>query len=94
MKRVVLFGSLLLIPLGLLLAAWQTYGYYQLQQEIQGMEREQQALVDDNRRLVAEYAFATSPGTIEKRASQELHMTWPNQNQMIALKLKDGGGKP
>jgi cell division protein FtsB len=94
MKRAVLFASLLLIPAGLFIAAWQSFTYYQLQQQVSELERVQQGLVDENRRLVAEYAFATSPGTIEKRAAAELGMTWPRQDQLIFLKVKDAGGRP
>ena len=94
MKRVVLFASLFLIPLGLFLAAWQSFGYYQIRQEVLELERRQQALVDDNRRLVAENAFASSPGIIERRAVRELAMTWPSQDQIISLKIKGDGGRP
>jgi cell division protein FtsL len=94
MKRFVLFASLLLIPAGLFLAAWQSFSYYQLQRQVDELEQQQQGLVDDNRRLIAEYAFSTSPGTIEKRAAKELGMAWPRQDQMIFLKVKDAGAKP
>lgn len=94
MKRVVLLASLMLIPAGLFLAAWQAFSYYQLHLEVQALEREQQALIDDNRRLVAEFAFASSPGTVEKRAARELGMVWPGQDQLITLRVKSGGGQP
>ncbi len=93
MKRMILFASLLLVPLGLFMATWQAFSYYQLHLEVENLEKAQQTLLDSNRRLVAEYAFATSPGTIEKRASQELGMIWPGQDRIISLKIKPSGSR-
>jgi cell division protein FtsB len=94
MKRVVLLSSLMLIPIGLFLAAWQAFGYYQLQLEVEALERQQQELVEVNRRLVAEYAFATSPGVVERRAAAELGMAWPRQDQLIALRVQPKAAQP
>jgi cell division protein FtsL len=94
MKRVVLLTSLMLIPLGLFIAAWQSFSYYQLHLEVIVLERQQQELVEANRRLVAEYAFATSPGVVEKRAATELGMDWPRQDQLIALRVRPKAALP
>lgn len=88
MKRLVILLSLALVPLGLVVAAWQSYSYFQLQREVKGLEAAQQDLVDSNKRLVAEYSSRTSPREIEDRARAELKMDWPRQDQLINLKVK------
>lgn len=93
MKRAVLLASLMLVPVALFIGSWQSYAHYRLRLEVETLEKRQQALLDENRRLVAEHAFATSPGTIEKRAVRELGMMWPAQDQVISLKVGTGGGE-
>ena len=88
MKRLILFVCLALVPLGLLMAAWQSFGYFKIHREIQALEATQQDLVEANKRLAVEYSARTSPREIEERAHNELQMDWPRQDQLINLKVK------
>jgi len=89
MKRLVIVASLFLVPMGLFIAAWQAFNYYQIQSEVSRLEGRQQDLIEENKRLVAEYSTQTAAGRIEDRARTELGMDWPRQDQLINLKIKD-----
>jgi len=94
MKRLIIISCLILVPLGLFVAAWQAFNYYQLHREVAILETEQQELIEANKRLIAEYSAQTSPRIIEERARKELGMEWPRQDQLINLRIAPDKGAP
>ena len=87
MKRLLLVASLVLIPAGLFLGAWQSYSYFQMDRELSQLEQKQQDLIESNKRLIAQIAADSSAKIIESRAAKELGMAWPRQDQIVKLIL-------
>lgn len=92
MKRLVIIICLMLLPLGLFVAAWQAFSFYQIHSEVALLEAKQQDLIEANKRLIAEYSARTAPRVIEERARKELNMDWPRQDQLVNLRIKQNGG--
>ncbi len=86
-RRIVAIG-LCLIPLSLFFSVWQSFVWQQKDLEVSKYEEYQQSLFEENKRLIARYGSATSPRLIEERAVKELGMFYPQQNQIINLRLK------
>ncbi len=75
------------IPLLLGLYAYQTKKYTDLTNEVTRLEKEQESLVEENKRLVSEISILSSAERIEKLATEELGMHKAESEDIVRIEM-------
>ncbi len=81
-----------MIPFFLFFAVWQGMEYSALESEVRQLEQEQYEVIDMNRRFISGITVLSSPGRIEKIASEELGMRKAETGEIMRIEMKEGGG--
>ncbi len=90
MKRILTAVLCLAIPGLLLLNAWQGYRYNSLSDEVAALEDQQKNLLEDNRDVIGQIAYESSPDRVAEKAAV-LGLVPAKDSAVIRLKV-DGAG--
>ena len=94
MKKIVLAAAGLVVPGLLFLNAWQGYRYSRLSDDVDALEKQQQALLEANRDAIARIAYEQSPLRVEEKAQKDLALQQVDQSRVtrvvIGADLRDG----
>ncbi|GMO61307.1 MAG: hypothetical protein Ta2A_07350 [Treponemataceae bacterium] len=85
--RFYLFFCSSLIPLFLFFAYFQVNRYMGLKKEVQILEAQQEEMIENNKRLIAEISLLSSSERIETLA-QEMGMSRAESNQIVRVKME------
>ena len=88
MKMVVQIALVVSIPALLFMNVWQSYRYWQVEREIQELERVQVELFQKNKLAVAGIAYLHSPSTIDDIADNSLGLEKPESRQVIHVRIE------
>lgn len=77
------------IPLMLTLYAMQAKRYTDLSREITELERTQEKLIEENKRLVSEISVLSSAERIEKIATEELGMHKAESDDIVRVEMAE-----
>ncbi len=80
----------LMVPFFLFFAVWQGMEHSALETEIKQLEREQYEVINVNRRFISGITVLSSPGRIEKLASEELGMRKAETGEIMRIEMKEG----
>ncbi|MGI5058106.1 cell division protein FtsL [Treponema pectinovorum] len=86
--KVLAYLIAILIPLLLVLQAFQSYRYKKLMNEIRTLEKKQVELVDQNRKLISDISVLSSSDRIEKIAKDELGMHKAGTGDIVRVEIK------
>lgn len=76
------------IPALLAFDALQAHRYESLSQEVSGLEKEQERLVEQNKKLVGDISVLSSSARIEKIARDELGMRKAQSGDIVRVEMK------
>lgn len=79
----------ILIPGLLILNAIQAKRYADLEDEVYSLERKQEKLVEENKKLITEIGILSSSDRIESIAEDELGMRKAESEEIIRVEMKD-----
>lgn len=77
----------LAIPSVLVMSAAEARRYENLQDEVAFLERKQEVLIEDNKRLVTDISVLSSSSRVEKIASEELMMHKASSDEIVRVEL-------
>jgi hypothetical protein len=86
-RQLLLYGAVLLIPLFLGGAAWQSSRYSNLEREIHLLEVAQEEWMESNHRLIAGIAVLSSSGRIEGIARDELGLVKKRPQEVLLIQI-------
>ncbi len=90
-KNVMAVVMTLAIPFFLFLTVWQTGRYAEIDSELRSLDMEQQALVNQNKRLISALTVLSVPERIERVATEELYMRKARSDEIMRIELKREG---
>ncbi len=90
-RRLGLVLLVLTIPTMLILYAFQAKKYTDLNKEILALEKKQEKLIEENKRLVSDISVLTSADRIEKVAVEELGMHKAESEDIVRVEMKGDG---
>lgn len=76
-----------MIPLLLILYGFQTKRYSELSKEVGRLERTQEELVEQNKKLVGDISLLSSTDEIEKKAVEELGMHKAETEDIVRVEM-------
>ncbi len=76
-----------MIPLLLILYGFQTKRYSELSKEVSRLERTQEELVEQNKKLVGDISLLSSTDEIEKKAVEELGMHKAETEDIVRVEM-------
>lgn len=76
-----------MIPLLLILYGFQTKRYSELSKEVSRLERTQEELVEQNKKLVGDISILSSTDEIEKKAVEELGMHKAETEDIVRVEM-------
>ena len=76
-----------MIPILLICYGFQTKRYAELSREVTALERTQEELVEQNKRLVGEISILSSTDVIEKKAVEELGMHKAEAEDIVRVEM-------
>lgn len=85
MNRRLLMLAAIAIPLLLFANAYQAYRYNTLEREIQELEEQQLALIEENKRAILAITILSSPQRIGPIAEEELSLTRLDLDSLILM---------
>jgi len=88
MRAGYLFGGALLITGLLLLNVWHSYRYEMLSRDVSFLEEEQNRIVEENKRTIADITSLLSPTRIRRIASEELGMRPAATEEIYRVEVK------
>lgn len=86
-KLIFLCVLVLLIPSMLFLYAVQTKKYSELIKEVKSLEKKQEKLIEENKKLVSDIAVLSSADRIEKIAVEELGMHKAETEDIVRVEM-------
>lgn len=92
LKNITALFLILLIPVFLFSAIWQSMEYTALENEVTRLEREQYEVIGVNRRYISGITVLSTPERIEKLAVEELGMRKATTGEIMRIELKEGDG--
>lgn len=75
------------IPLLLCLYGLQAKKYTDLTKEVESLERKQEELIEENKKLISDISLLSSPERIEKIATEELGMHKAENEDIIRVEM-------
>lgn len=91
MSRRIMVLLVVLVPVLLLANAFQSYRHNQLEKEITRLEREQLALIEENKRAILAISVLSSPQRIGPLAEEELGLERVDAAQIIRMRTAGVG---
>lgn len=79
------------IPVLLFSIVWQSHRYTSLEREIVRIEREQQLLVEENRRMISGISVLSTPERIQRVATEDLGMRKAETYEIMRISISKGG---
>lgn len=76
-----------LIPLLLIIYAFQASRYSSLYRDIVRLERKQEQLVEQNKKLISDISLVGNSSEIERKASEELNMHKAEKEDIIRIEM-------
>lgn len=76
-----------LIPLFLIIYAFQAARYSSLYRDIVRLERKQEQLVEQNKKLISDISLVGNSSEIERKASEELNMHKAEKEDIIRIEM-------
>lgn len=76
-----------MIPVLLLLYSCQAKRYSTLNQEIKNLEKKQQQLVEQNKKLISDISLVSNADEIERKANQELDMHKAESEEIVRVEV-------
>jgi cell division protein FtsL len=93
-RRVVTAVLVVLLPLLFLANVLQVYRYNQLEQQLTSLERDQDRLIEENKRAILAIAILTSPDRVSGIAESELELEQILPENILRLvRIVSGGGQ-
>ena len=86
-QKTVLILLALMIPLLLAVYGIQTKRYADLYKEVTALEKKQEELIEQNKRLVGDISLLSGSDRIEKIASEELGMHKAEKEDIVILQM-------
>ncbi|MDR2602097.1 MAG: cell division protein FtsL [Spirochaetaceae bacterium] len=86
-RLILLYAIVLSIPLSLGASAWQAARYDALKTELELLNKEQERLVDDNKRLITEIAGLSSSARIEEFARGPLGLNKKSPEDVLQIRI-------
>lgn len=83
-----LFLFALSIPALLIVKRWQADKYSQEEQAITDLERREEELIEDNKRLITELGELTASGRIEQIATENAGMKEASTDEIVRIEVK------
>ena len=80
----------LTIPVFLGVAAWQSFRYMELENNVRRLEADQKELVVENRKLIASIAVLSAPSRIEQIAVQDLGLSKILPENVLQVRIDRG----
>lgn len=80
----------LCIPSLLIFDAVQARKYADLAEQVRTLEKKQQQLVEENRKLITDISLLSSTERIERIAEEELGMRKAETEEIVRVEMKDG----
>ncbi len=81
----------MLIPVLLFSIVWQSHRYVTLEKEIALLEKEQQRIVEDNRRMISGISVLSAPERIQRVAVEDMGMRKAETHEIMRISLSKGG---
>ncbi len=94
MSRRFTIALVILVPILLFANALQAYRYNRLEQEITSLEREQLALIEENKRAILAISVLSSPQRVGPLAEEELGLERPDEERIIRMRTVSPGDEP
>ena len=69
----------------------RTQKYITLEREVKSLEKTQYEKIEYNKRLISEISMRTTPERIEKIARDELGMRMARPEEVVRIKIEEGG---
>lgn len=88
LSKLFMYVSAVLIPLLLVVAAFQASRYKKLEREVLALENKQVELVEENRKLISDISVLSSGDRIETLAENELGMHKAKSNEIVRVEIK------
>lgn len=79
------------IPVLLFSIVWQSHRYASLERDIARIEREQQRLVEENRRMISGISVLSTPERIQRVATEDLGMRKAETHEIMRISISKGG---
>lgn len=76
-----------LIPLLLIFYGFQTKRYAELSREVKNLEKTQEELIEQNKKLVGDISLISSTDVIEKKAVEELGMHKAETEDIVRVEM-------
>lgn len=77
----------ILIPLLLLILGIQAKNYAELSKEVSDLEKKQEQLVEENKKLISDISLLSSTDRIEKIATEELGMHKAESSDIVRVQM-------
>lgn len=77
----------ILIPLLLLILGIQAKNYAELSKEVSDLEKKQEQLVEENKKLISDISLLSSTDRIEKIATEELGMHKAETSDIVRVQM-------
>lgn len=78
------------IPLLLLVLGIQAKSYAELSKEVSDLEKKQEQLVEENKKLISDISLLSSTDRIEKIATEELGMHKAETSDIVRVQMAGG----
>jgi cell division protein FtsL len=91
-KRLLLYLTVITMPLLLALVVWQSNRYTNLEREIAKLETAQEEWVENNKRLIAGIAMLSSSERIENIARDDPGLVRVQPEDILQIRIEEGYG--
>ena len=91
MSRRIVLLLIVAIPVLLFVNVFQAYRYSQIEQEIDRLRNEQQALIEENKRAILAISVLSSPQRIGPLAENELGLNRVDGSDIVRMRADDPG---
>ena len=81
------------IPLLLLILGIQAKSYAELSKEVSDLEKKQEQLVEENKKLISDISLLSSTDRIEKIATEELGMHKAETSDIVRVQMAGGNNE-
>jgi cell division protein FtsL len=86
-KKILFYCFILSIPALLGIAAWQPSRYGDLERELKDLEKTQEQWVENNKRLIANITYLSSPDRIEHIARDQLGLQKKQPEEVLQIAI-------
>lgn len=91
MSRRIVLLLIVAVPVLLFVNVFQAYRYSQIEQEIDRLQNEQRALIEENKRAILAISVLSSPQRIGPLAENELGLNRVDGSDIVRMQADDPG---